>query len=272
MSNPDKLGIYNLALNTCGEDEIYSLSETSKPGRLCNRFWEPTLRALIRDYVWNELKVQTVLDADAAKPLFNFDRSYSLPSDFIRAMNVEDDDIYEVIGTKLYTNYGFTPTINGITFAFVDSGPDTITDSDSGFLRAGFKAGDTITVQGSASNDGDYTIDSVVAGTITLDAGDALTTEAAGSSVNISASEDDIRVKFQYIMFSEDTTLFSSLFIELLYFSLASKMLIPLTGGDPNLTTYIENKLSILKSRAFSINALDNEPNSPRSSWIDARR
>jgi len=272
MANPDQLEIYNIALNTCGEEEVSSLIETSKPARLCNRFWEPTLRSLIRDYVWNELTAQVVLDANSEKPLFDHEYSYDLPSDFMRAMNVEDNEVYKIIGAKLYTDDGFTPTINGITFAFVDSDPDTITDSAGGFIRAGFKAGDTITIQGSTSNDGEYTIDSVVAGTITLDAGDSLTVEAAGSSVTISASEDDIRVKFQYIMFSEDTTLFSSLFIELLYYSLASKLLIPLTGGDPKLTTYIENKLSILKSRAFSINALDNEPNSPSSSWIDVRR
>src|SRR3990172_2999908 len=46
--------------------------------------------------------------------------------------------------------------------------PDTITDSSSGFLVAGFQAGDQITVSGSASNDGTYVVASVTAGTITL--------------------------------------------------------------------------------------------------------
>ena len=75
--------------------------------------------------------------------------------------------------------------IAAATIAFVDSNPDTITDSGSGFVTAGFVAGDTIIVTGSASNDGTYTIDSVVAGTITLDAGDALVAEGAGASVVI---------------------------------------------------------------------------------------
>src|SRR3990167_1896907 len=64
---------------------------------------------------------------------------------------------------------------------------DTITDSASGFLTAGFQAGDQITVSGSASNDGSYVIATVVAGTITLLGRNDLTTEAAGATVKIVA-------------------------------------------------------------------------------------
>jgi len=64
---------------------------------------------------------------------------------------------------------------------------DTITDSASGLLVAGFQAGDQITVSGSASNDGTYVIASVTAGTITLLGRNDLTTEAAGATVKIVA-------------------------------------------------------------------------------------
>lgn len=80
-------------------------------------------------------------------------------------------------------------TITAATIAFVDSDPDTITDSGSGFITAGFKAGRPITVAGSASNDGTYTIASVAAGTITLVAGDSLTVEPLGASVTITTSD-----------------------------------------------------------------------------------
>src|SRR3990167_7510331 len=65
---------------------------------------------------------------------------------------------------------------------------DTITDSANGFLTAGFQPGDEITVSGSTSNDGTYTIASVIAGTITLLDRNDLTTEAAGATVKIVAS------------------------------------------------------------------------------------
>lgn len=79
------------------------------------------------------------------------------------------------------------PKMTAITIAFVDSDPDTITDSGNGFVTAGFKAGDIITVSGSTSNDGNYTIDTggVAAGTLTLIGGDTLTAEGAGDSVTI---------------------------------------------------------------------------------------
>ncbi len=77
--------------------------------------------------------------------------------------------------------------VSGTTFAFNENGAseDTITDSGSGFLTALFEAGDIIRVVGSASNDGEYTIKSVVAGTITLSEEDDLVTEAAGASLSI---------------------------------------------------------------------------------------
>ena len=83
----------------------------------------------------------------------------------------------------------FTPTITALTIAFVDggAGADTITDSGTGFVTAGFKAADIITVSGSTSNDGNYTIVTVAAGTLTLATG-VLTAEIAGDNVTVFAA------------------------------------------------------------------------------------
>lgn len=85
-----------------------------------------------------------------------------------------------------WTNHNITAS----TIAFNDNGAsaDTITDTGAGFVTAGFVDGDKITVSGSTSNDGDYTINTVVAGTITLIASDVLTTEELGASVTIVAN------------------------------------------------------------------------------------
>ena len=64
-------------------------------------------------------------------------------------------------------------------------GADTITDTGSGFGI--FNVGMEITVSGSTSNDGTYTIVSVVAGTITLATG-TLTAESAGANVTVAHS------------------------------------------------------------------------------------
>lgn len=68
--------------------------------------------------------------------------------------------------------------------AFVDGGggADTITQVAAGF--GVFAAGELISISGSSSNDGQFTIVSVIAGTITLATG-TLTTESAGASVTV---------------------------------------------------------------------------------------
>lgn len=73
------------------------------------------------------------------------------------------------------------------TVAFVDSNPDTITDSGNGFVAAGFRDGARICISGAANagNNGNKTIDTVAAGTLTLIAGDTLTAEGAGADITI---------------------------------------------------------------------------------------
>ena len=76
--------------------------------------------------------------------------------------------------------------ISGTGIAFVDGGgsSDTITDTGTGFVTAGFAATDKIRVIGSASNDGDYQLTNAVAGTLTM-ATALLTAETASESVTI---------------------------------------------------------------------------------------
>lgn len=109
-----------------------------------------------------------------------------------------------------------------IAFNENNGAADTITDSASGFLIAGFQAGDSIVVSGSASNDGTYVIDTVTAGTITLLGRNDLTTEVAGATVKITADKvipDGIQVtvkakngngNFIYVSYSSETALNSA--------------------------------------------------------------
>jgi len=78
------------------------------------------------------------------------------------------------------TDVTATLTRSGTELSFNDNDPaaDTITDTGSGFVSAGFKAGQKIRVTDTEHNDGVYTIATVAAGTITLSAGDSLTNEA----------------------------------------------------------------------------------------------
>jgi len=89
--------------------------------------------------------------------------------------------------------------VTGTDIAFVDGGEgaDTITMTAAKFLYAGFEAGETITVTGAgeAGNNDDFTIVSVVAGTITLATG-KLTGEVAGETVTITQYKQVWGAKF----------------------------------------------------------------------------
>lgn len=76
------------------------------------------------------------------------------------------------------------------TIALVDggAGEDTITDTGSGFVTAGFVVGDTITIAGSAADDGTYTLTGVAAGTLNVATG-SFTGEAAGNVIAIAAAQ-----------------------------------------------------------------------------------
>ncbi len=96
------------------------------------------------------------------------------------------------VGFRFKWVMSISTTITAATIAFVNSNPDTITDTGNGFLTAGFKVNDTINVSGSTSNDGDYTIATVAAGTITLVASDTLTAETLGATVTINGLFGDL--------------------------------------------------------------------------------
>lgn len=80
-------------------------------------------------------------------------------------------------------SHGTVVTSTGISFQNVN--PDTITRAAGSFVTQGFAAGGKITITGSTSNNGTYTIASVSALVLTLIATDALTNESAGASVTI---------------------------------------------------------------------------------------
>ena len=85
-----------------------------------------------------------------------------------------------------------TSTISGTGLAFVDGGgsSDTITDTGTGFVTAGFASGDKIRIIGSASNDGDYLLTGAIAATLTVATG-SFTAETASQSITIYQIPDE---------------------------------------------------------------------------------
>ena len=101
----------------------------------------------------------------------------SAPSPTEGAEYIADGNAYDPLTLK--------KTKTATTIAFVDSNPDTITDSGNGFITAGFIAGMHVLPSGTVSNNTVYTIATVTAGTITLKSTDAVIAESAGSSFTL---------------------------------------------------------------------------------------
>lgn len=89
------------------------------------------------------------------------------------------------------------PTITAATISAAAS-DNSLNDSGSGFIAAGFQVGDLITVSGftgdTGNNQADLKIESVAAGKIIVSGGTALVDDAAGESVTIETAGDYLLV------------------------------------------------------------------------------
>jgi hypothetical protein len=83
--------ICNRALIRLGADTITDISEqNSKEARLCNILYNQVRKELLRLHPWNFATKRQILAADVDDPDFEFYYSYSLPSDCIRVLKVND--------------------------------------------------------------------------------------------------------------------------------------------------------------------------------------
>ena len=81
---------------------------------------------------------------------------------------------------------GYDAKIAAKTIAIVDgNGTDTITDSNSNFLNAGFAVDQEVTISGTASNNVTATITAAVAGTLSFAGGTFSGNESAGNEVTV---------------------------------------------------------------------------------------
>lgn len=89
----------------------------------------------------------------------------------------------EIVPAGLYAT--FKTHLSATTISFAAAG-NKIADSAAGFATAGFAVGQTLIVEGSTSNDGQYLVTAVAAGELTLDADvKAVVDEAAGDNVTL---------------------------------------------------------------------------------------
>ena len=99
--------IVNNALVKIGANSITSLTEDSEAARAANVIFEQVRDATLRDHVWNFAIKRVQLAQDTAAPAYEYAFQYSLPSDCLRLLQMEEKTmVYTIEGRKLLTDEG----------------------------------------------------------------------------------------------------------------------------------------------------------------------
>jgi hypothetical protein len=87
-----EVSICNSALSKIGADRIVSLDDDSRAAKLCKEQYPKVRDALFRVHPWNFAIKRVALAASPTTPDFGFAYAYPLPSDFSRALEVNENE------------------------------------------------------------------------------------------------------------------------------------------------------------------------------------
>lgn len=100
--------ICNRALNACGLNAITALDQGTETSELCRRLYGDLRDELIQDHPWNFATRRTALAALSTAPDWEWDYQYTMPTDCLRVLAVEDagagDESWTVEGRQILTN------------------------------------------------------------------------------------------------------------------------------------------------------------------------
>ena len=88
-----KVEIANRALQRLGAKTIASLSEDSRNARAINTAYEPVKLAELRKHSWTCAIKRAALAASATEPLFTKTNAFPVPSDFVRLLPEDPEDL-----------------------------------------------------------------------------------------------------------------------------------------------------------------------------------
>lgn len=104
MATTSAVSICNNALAQLGANAIHSLRDESIEAALCATFYEQARTSCLEKHPWNFAIRRIELPPDAAKPLYQYTHSFTLPADCLRILTVDGDPKYSSEGRKIVTN------------------------------------------------------------------------------------------------------------------------------------------------------------------------
>lgn len=88
-SGMTQVDVINRALGKLGAKTITSLTEDNKSARVMNELADPVRDNFLRCNPWNPAVTRTTIAKDTTAPAWQYSARFSLPSDFIKMLNVE---------------------------------------------------------------------------------------------------------------------------------------------------------------------------------------
>ncbi len=294
--------IYNLALGHIGDFQVEEGATDSKQYELCSRYYNQARDITLKSHPWNEAKKRVIIAQEDDNSVFGYDRRYSVPSDSLRVLSVNDSlgadirnkahgvDAWEVEGDLILANAGETPQTWATNTKYVDgvfvsdtavvwaTGTAYVADQ---FVKDGGLAYQVLADHTSDTIANDITANNLAAG-ITGSTGtyevlvshisDTILNDIA--SGNISASASEARIIFvEYIWQLTDTTKFSSTLKEAIGEQLAIKIVTGLTNDTRGKIDLINKFEKLTMPKARSVDGAEGKPKPIFSSeWIRARR
>jgi len=106
-----KIGIWKMTANMLGELPMTSVSDDSRIARMLGDEYDQARDAEMRKHYWNFAIKRAALAADATAPAFDWDRQFTLPSDYIALLPLTVNGVpqnasipYTIEGQKLLTD------------------------------------------------------------------------------------------------------------------------------------------------------------------------
>lgn len=93
----NQLSICNLALIRCGASRISSITQDTKPAIALNAIWELSRDTVMADHPWNFALKRALLAPTSNTPVYEFNYEYDKPSDMLRLMDLDSNDIDYVV-------------------------------------------------------------------------------------------------------------------------------------------------------------------------------
>ena len=84
--------VINAGLHLVGASSIISLTDGTKSANVADDIYTELRDDLLRSHNWNFATKRVKLAQSSTDPVFEFDRAYPLPADWIRTVSVHDND------------------------------------------------------------------------------------------------------------------------------------------------------------------------------------